>query len=80
MPTQRKSKRYLAIFILKEKGLKYLQEEVVARMQAEKRLNEAEESLHKLGHAVEHETPNVHHEVKEEMVVNVNKLKRKILL
>lgn len=53
-----------------------LKEEVVARMQAEKRLNEAEESLHKLGHAVEHETPNVHHEVKEEMVVNVNKLKQ----
>lgn len=52
-----------------------LKEEVVARMQAEQRLKDAEGSLHKLGHAVEHETPNVHHEVKEEMVVNVNKLK-----
>ena len=50
----------------------------MARMQAEQRLKEAEGSLHKLGHAVEHETPNVHHEVKEEMVVNVNKLKSKV--
>ena len=49
----------------------------MARMQAERRLREAEESLHKLGHAVEHETPSVHQEVKEEMVVNVNKLKSK---
>ena len=53
---------------------------MVARMNAERRLREAEESLHKLGHAVEHETPSVHQEVKDEMVVNVNKLKRKILL
>lgn len=49
-------------------------------MEAERRLKEAEESLHKLGIAVEHHTPSVHHEVKEEMVVNVNKLKRKIYL
>ena len=53
---------------------------MVARMNAERRLREAEESLHKLGHAVEHETPSVHQEVKDEMVVNVNKLKRKNLL
>ena len=54
-----------------------LQEEVLARMEAEKRLKEAEKSLNELGHAVEHETPNVHQDVKYEMVVNVNKLKSK---
>ena len=46
-------------------------------MEAEKRLKEAEKSLNELGHAVEHETPNVHQDVKYEMVVNVNKLKSK---
>ncbi|KAL4239159.1 PH domain [Mactra antiquata] len=52
-----------------------LKVEIMARMEAERRLNEAESSLHKLGHAVENETPNIESEVKEQMVVNVNKLK-----
>lgn len=47
----------------------------MARMEAERRLQEAERSLHRLGHAVENETPNIQVEVKEQMVVNVNKLK-----
>ena len=44
-------------------------------MEAERRLKEAEKSLHKLGIAVENETPNIESGVKEQMVVNVNKLK-----
>ncbi|XP_045186959.1 pleckstrin homology domain-containing family D member 1-like isoform X2 [Mercenaria mercenaria] len=52
-----------------------LKEEIMARMEAEKRLKNAEKSLHKLHHAVENETPNIETDVKEEMVVNVNKLK-----
>lgn len=44
-------------------------------MDAERRLQEAEKSLHRLGHAVENETPNIETEVKQQMVVNVNKLK-----
>ena len=47
----------------------------MARLDAEKRLKEAENSLTKLGLAVEKETPNIEDGVKEEMVVNVNKLK-----
>ena len=47
----------------------------MARMDAERRLKNAETSLHKLHHAVENETPNIESEVKQEMVVNVNKLK-----
>lgn len=53
-----------------------LKEEIMARMEAEKRLRDAESSLSKLGHAVEHETPHIQTEVKEQMVVNVNKLKQ----
>ncbi|KAK3094071.1 hypothetical protein FSP39_023852 [Pinctada imbricata] len=53
-----------------------LREEVIARMDAERKLKEAEESLMKLGVAVESQTPNIHQDVKEEMVVNVGKLRR----
>jgi len=47
----------------------------MARMDAERRLREAENSLHHLGNQVENETPNIETDVKEQMVVNVNKLK-----
>ena len=46
-------------------------------MDAEKKLRDAQESLMKLGVAVESQTPNIQEDVKEEMVVNVGKLKRK---
>ncbi|XP_052275036.1 pleckstrin homology domain-containing family D member 1-like isoform X2 [Dreissena polymorpha] len=52
-----------------------LKDEIMARMDAERRLQEAEKSLHRLGVQVEMETPNIETGVKEQMVVNVNKLK-----
>ncbi|XP_052767150.1 pleckstrin homology domain-containing family D member 1-like isoform X2 [Mya arenaria] len=52
-----------------------LKDEILARLEAERRLREAESSLHHLGRAVENETPNIGSEVKEQMVVNVNKLR-----
>ncbi|XP_060582913.1 pleckstrin homology domain-containing family D member 1-like isoform X2 [Ruditapes philippinarum] len=61
--------------VQKEMTENELKEEIMARMEAERRLKNAESSLHKLHHAVENETPNIESEVKQEMVVNVNKLK-----
>ncbi|KAL5009366.1 hypothetical protein ScPMuIL_014947 [Solemya velum] len=53
-----------------------LKEEVMARLNAERRLKNAENSLCKLDQAVEYQTPNIEVDVKEEMVVNVKNLKR----
>ncbi|KAL3873386.1 hypothetical protein ACJMK2_036514, partial [Sinanodonta woodiana] len=52
-----------------------LKQEIMARIDAERRLKEAEISLGKLSDAVENETPNIQQDVKDEMVVNVKKLK-----
>lgn len=51
----------------------------MARLAAERKLNEAEHSLHKLDHAVTTQTPNIEQDVKDEMVVNVKKLKSKLV-
>ena len=56
------------------------QEEVIARMDAEKKLREAESSVYKLDNAVTLQTPNIEQDVKDEMVVNVNHLKSKDLV
>lgn len=53
-----------------------LKEEIRARMAAEKKLRDANLSLHKLDNAVTSQTPNIEHEVKQEMVINVKNLKR----
>lgn len=46
-----------------------------ARLDAEKRLRNAELSVANLDRAVLHETPNIEEKVKEEMIVDVKKLK-----
>ncbi|XP_033736322.1 pleckstrin homology domain-containing family D member 1-like [Pecten maximus] len=53
-----------------------LKEEVMARLDAERKLKDADNSLQKLSCAVVSQTPHIEQEVKEQMVVNVNKLKR----
>lgn len=53
-----------------------LKEEVMARMNAERKLREAEESLRKLGVAVDSQTMIIKEDVHQEMVVNVKKLKQ----
>ncbi|XP_060081660.1 pleckstrin homology domain-containing family D member 1-like [Ylistrum balloti] len=53
-----------------------LKEEVMARLDAERKLKDADNSLQKLSCAVVSQTPHIEQDVKEEMVVNVNKLKR----
>ncbi|XP_048732608.2 pleckstrin homology domain-containing family D member 1-like [Ostrea edulis] len=53
-----------------------LKEEVMARMDAERKLKEAEESLRKLGVAVDSQTTIIKEDVHQEMVVNVRKLKQ----
>nr|XP_022306218.1 pleckstrin homology domain-containing family D member 1-like isoform X2 [Crassostrea virginica] len=53
-----------------------LKEEVMARMDAERKLGEAEESLRKLGVAVDSQTQIIKEDVHQEMVVNVRKLKQ----
>lgn len=50
----------------------------MARMDAERKLGEAEESLRKLGVAVDSQTQIIKEDVHQEMVVNVRKLKREI--
>lgn len=50
----------------------------MARMNAERKLREAEESLRKLGVAVDSQTMIIKEDVHQEMVVNVKKLKREI--
>lgn len=50
----------------------------MARMNAERKLREAEESLRKLGMAVDSQTMIIKEDVHQEMVVNVKKLKREI--
>ncbi|XP_062596984.1 pleckstrin homology domain-containing family D member 1-like isoform X1 [Saccostrea cucullata] len=52
-----------------------LKEEVMARMDAERKLKEAEESLRKLGVAVDSQTKIIKEDVHQEMVINVKKLK-----
>jgi hypothetical protein len=47
----------------------------MARMDAERKLKEAEESLRKLGVAVDSQTKIIKEDVHQEMVVNVGKLK-----
>lgn len=53
-----------------------LREEVMARIDAERRLRKAEQSLQYLDKAVTAETTNVEEGVREEMIVNVAMLKR----
>ncbi|XP_064600557.1 pleckstrin homology domain-containing family D member 1-like [Liolophura sinensis] len=53
-----------------------LKEEVRARLDAEKRLRNAELSVANLDRAVLHETPNIEEKVKEEMIVDVKRLKK----
>ncbi|CAC5418898.1 unnamed protein product [Mytilus coruscus] len=53
-----------------------LKEEIVARMAAEKKLRDANISLDRLDTAVSLQTPNINHEIKEEMKTNVKNLKR----
>ena len=48
-------------------------------MAAEKKLKNANLSLDKLDNAVTSQTPNIEHEVKEEMVTNVKNLKSNVL-
>lgn len=54
----------------------YVQEEIRARLSAEQQLKEAETSLKHLECAVQNQTPNIEADIKEEMTVNVKKLKR----
>lgn len=51
----------------------------MARMDAERKLGEAEESLRKLGVAVDSQTQIIKEDIHQEMVVNVRKLKRENL-
>lgn len=53
-----------------------LREEIMARIDAERRLRKAEKSLHLLDEAVTAETTNVEDNVREGMIVNVGMLKR----
>ena len=53
-----------------------LKEEIVARMAAERKLRNANISLEKLNDAVTSQTPNIHCDIKQEMVTNVKNLKR----
>ena len=57
-----------------------LQEEIRARLSAEERLREAETSLKQLDRAVQNQTPNIEADIREEMTVNVKKLKRMFCL
>lgn len=53
-----------------------LREEILARMAAEKKLRDANISLDQLDNAVRCQTPNIEHQVKEEMKTSVKNLKR----
>lgn len=55
---------------------KELREEIRARLTAEGRLNEAEISLKLLDRAVQNQTPNIETDIREEMTINVKKLKQ----
>ena len=55
-----------------------LQEEIRARLVAEERLRDAEMSLKQLDRAVQNQTPNLEVEIRDEMAVNVQKLKRNV--
>lgn len=55
----------------------YFQEEIQARISAEERLKEAEMSLRLLDKAVNSQSHRIENEAKEEMTVNVRKLKGK---
>ncbi|KAK7103250.1 hypothetical protein V1264_018189 [Littorina saxatilis] len=59
----------------KEMTEKELREEIRARLSAEERLREAEVSLGHLDRAVQNQTPNIEADIREEMTVNVKKLK-----
>nr|KAG5710721.1 hypothetical protein BaRGS_035123 [Batillaria attramentaria] len=60
----------------KEMTEKELREEIQARLSAEQRLRDAEISLKHIDRAVQNQTPNIEADVKEEMAVNVKKLKQ----
>lgn len=60
----------------KEMTEKELREEIRARLLAEERLKEAESSLKKLDRAVQNQTPNIEADIRQEMTVNVKKLKQ----
>ncbi|XP_025104255.1 pleckstrin homology domain-containing family D member 1-like isoform X3 [Pomacea canaliculata] len=60
----------------KEMTEKELREEIRARLSAEQQLKEAETSLKHLECAVQNQTPNIEADIKEEMTVNVKKLKQ----
>ena len=52
----------------------------MARMAAERKLRDANISLDQLDNAVMSQTPNIEHQVKEEMKTNVKNLKRNFYL
>lgn len=60
----------------KEMTEKELREEIRARLSAEERLRDAEISLKHIDRAVQNQTPNIEADVREEMTVNVKKLKQ----
>lgn len=60
----------------KEMTEKELREEIRARLSAEERLKEAEISLKHIDRAVQNQTPNIEADIREEMTVNVKKLKQ----
>ncbi|XP_076442004.1 uncharacterized protein LOC143281009 isoform X2 [Babylonia areolata] len=60
----------------KEMTEKELREEIQARLSAEQRLKDAETSLKKLDRAVQNQTPNIEADIRQEMTVNVKKLKQ----